>query len=440
AGAITEATASVAIPVAAKAPLSNPASTPAVPDPGSFAAFAAALLQGRADAGESPLSWKDVAALWNRLAETSVAAEKVDHLARAMARCRGGEVRYLTKILTGNLRIGLQEGLVEEALALAFQAEPSTMREAHQLTGDLGEVAVLAREGRLKAADLVPFRPVQVMLASPEPTASAIWSRAEAWTSAPGTPPEVWIEDKYDGIRCQVHRVGSRAALYSRDLKEITAAFPELAAAALRLPQDVILDGELVAMENGRPRPFGDLQRRLGRRERDLFLETEVPVAFVAFDLLWASGAGWLRRPLAERRTALDGLALAPPFQIAPGRRAASVSDLDAAFDAARASGNEGLMIKDLRSPYTPGRRGIAWIKFKRALATLDCVVVAAEYGHGRRNGLLSDYTFAVRDADTGTLRILGKAYSGLTDAEIESLTEHFLARVLRRHPAQRPP
>lgn len=397
---------------------------------------AAALLEARTDGGGPPPSWQEVAALWNRLAETNVAAEKVDHLARAMARCRGTEVRYLTKILTGNLRIGLQEGLVEEALALAFRAEPSTVRAAHQLTGNLGEVAVLAREGRLESADLVPFRPVRVMLAFPEPTAAAIWSRAEGWPAAPGKPPEVWIEDKYDGIRCQLHRVGARAALYSRDLREITAAFPEVAEAALRLPQDLILDGELVAMESGRPRPFGALQRRLGRRERDLFLEAEVPVAFVAFDLLWASGVGWQRRPLAERRAALDGLApaLTPPFLIAPGRSAASVSDLDSAFEAARAAGNEGLMIKDPRSPYMPGRRGIAWIKFKRALATLDCVVVAAEYGHGRRNGLLSDYTFAVRDADTGTLRVLGKAYTGLNDAEIERLTERFLGRVLQRH------
>jgi len=394
---------------------------------------AAALLPDQAAPQEHPLMVSDLTRLWDALAGAASVAEKSDHLAAALRRCRSREARWLTKILTGNLRIGLQEGLVEEAVAVAFDADPAAVRDAHQLTGRLGEVAVLARDRRLGEADLAPFRPVKVMLASPEPTASAIWSRAEGWAAGAGSAPDVWIEDKYDGIRCQLHRVGSRVALFSRDLKDVTAAFPEIAAAGLQLTADVILDAELVAMEGGRARPFGDLQRRLGRRERDLFLETEVPVTLVVFDLLWKSGRGWLRHPLSERRTALESLALAPPFLIVPGRRATSAPDLEAAFEAARAAGNEGLMIKDPRSPYTPGRRGMAWIKLKRALATLDCVVVAAEYGHGKRSGLLSDYTFAVRDADTGTLRILGKAYSGLTDVEIERLTGHFLERVIQR-------
>jgi DNA ligase-1 len=231
-----------------------------------------------------------------------------------------------------------------------------------------------------------------------------------------------------------LHKVGQRAALYSRDLKEITATFPELAAAARGLPADFMVDGEIVAMRGEEILPFAELQKRLGRREVDLFLRDEVPIQLVAFDLLWHGGESFLDRPLKERRQTLESLAPWPKgFRLARITPANSVAEIENAFDAARERGNEGLMIKDPAGIYAPGRRGLSWLKLKKALATLDCVVVGAEYGHGRRNKVLSDYTFAVRDEATAELKTIGKAYTGLTDAEIAQLTEHFLKKAVRQ-------
>jgi DNA ligase-1 len=300
------------------------------------------------------------------------------------------------------------------------------------MLGDLAEGATLAREGRLHEATLTPLRPIAVMLASPEPDATSVLERASAWT-APHGPRDVWIEDKYDGIRCQLHKQGDRVALFTRDLKEITATFPELTAAARTLPGSVILDGEVLGMEGDQVIPFTVFQRRLGRSEGDLFLQTEVPVRFLVFDLLHHDGVDWIHRPLRERRAALESLGLPERFTLARITRVSTADAIDQSFLAARARGHEGLLIKDPESGYTPGRRGLSWLKLKKAYATLDCVVVRAEYGHGRRHGVLSDYTFAVRDDHDGRLRVIGKAYSGLTQEEIAGLTTHFLGRVLRQ-------
>lgn len=382
-------------------------------------------------AGPTP-TLDDVQTLFTQLAAARGPTEKEPLLREFLRRCGPQEARFLVKILTGDLRIGLKEGLVGEAVAQAFHRSAESVRSAHQILGDLGETAALARADRLAEAGLTPFRPFRVMLASPEPDAASILERAAAWSS-PGELPNLWLEDKYDGIRCQLHQRGSRVTLYSRDLKDVTDTFPELVAAARRHPGEWILDGEVIAMDGERVLPFAELQRRLGRREGDLFLGDEVPVRYLAFDLLWSQGQDWMRRPLRERRQALDALDLPASFRRAHLTPATSDQDIDAAFLAARARGNEGLMIKDPASPYSPGRRGLNWLKLKRALATLDCVVVGAEYGHGKRHGVLSDYTFAVRDERTQELKVIGKAYSGLTNAEIDRLTEHFLARVVRQ-------
>ena len=245
----------------------------------------------------------------------------------------------------------------------------------------------------------------------------------------------MWLEDKYDGIRCQLHKVGGRVALYSRDLKDVTSTFFEIVDSANILTQDVVLDSEIVAMRGQDVLPFAELQRRLGRRQGDLFMREEVPIKLVVFDLLWSQAQSLLNRPLLERRLALEGLKPLPHnFVLAHITQAKSAEEIDAAFDAARGRGNEGLMIKDPKSPYTPGRRGLTWLKLKKAFATLDCVVVGAEYGHGKRNKVLSDYTFAVRDEQTGELKVIGKAYTGLTDAEIAQLTAHFLKTAVRQH------
>jgi DNA ligase-1 len=330
--------------------------------------------------------------------------------------------------------------LVEEAIAQAFDARPETVRQAHLLLGDIAETAKLAWERKLDQASLVPFRPVKVMLASPEPTAEEVWNRVKEAHAGRGLPTEgagfqVWIEDKYDGIRCQMHKVGTRVALYSRDSKEITATFPDLADSLRTLPADCILDGEIVAMRGDQILPFSELQRRLGRREEDLFMREDVPAKLVIFDLLWLNAETRLTLPLKERRLILETLQPLPDsIRLARITRAPSAEAIEETFAAARRRDNEGLMIKDPESPYTPGRRGLAWLKLKKPFASLDCVVVGAEYGHGRRSKVLSDYTFAVRDEVAGRLKVIGKAYSGLTDAEIDRLTSHFLSTATRQH------
>lgn len=351
---------------------------------------------------------------------------KVPRLRTFLERCTALEAKYVLKIITGDLRIGLKEGLVEEAVAVAYAQPLREVQQAHLLLGDVGATARLAAEGRLSEATLVAFRPVKFMLASPEPTAAAVWERVREKTE--------WLEDKYDGIRCQMHKAGRRVAMYSRDLKEITGTFLELADAAHRLGADAVFDGEVIAIRGERVLPFAELQKRLGRREADLFLHEEVPIRYVVFDLLWLNGEMLLSKPLRERRRLLESVQPLPScIRVAPLFAAGSAAEIEAAFEAARGRGNEGLMIKDPASAYTPGSRGLAWLKLKKALATLDCVVVGAEYGHGKRSHVLSDYTFAVRDEATGELKTIGKAYTGLTDAEILGLTRHFLQVATRR-------
>jgi len=304
-------------------------------------------------------------------------------LTAALDRCGPTEARFVVKILTGALRIGLKEGLLEEAVAQAVQIPAEEIRSAHQILGDLGETARRAKLGQLGEAGLTPFRPFRVMLASPAPDAAALLARVAEWapgsTRESGVLPPIWLEDLYDGIRCQLHKVGDRVALFSRDLKEITESFPELAAAARRLSGDMILDGKVVAMDGDHVRPIGELPCRLGRRERDLFLGGEIPVRYLAFDLLWSDGTEWWREPLARRRAAMEAIALPEEFRRSQRTPASSAAEIDAELTAARARGNEGLMIKDPGAPYTPGRRGLTWLKLKRARATLDCGVAGAD-------------------------------------------------------------
>jgi len=239
----------------------------------------------------------------------------------------------------------------------------------------------------------------------------------------------VWLEEKYDGIRCQMHKHQERSELFSRDLHKITSQFPDLARAALALDRDFIIDGELLAWREGRALPFAELQKRLGRKGDDFFLGAEIPVALSCYDLLWLNGRSLLKETLATRRELLAELLQreVPNISLAPVQQAQSPVEIEAAFLAARQRGNEGLMAKDPRSLYTPGRRGLGWLKLKKAYATLDVVVVGVEYGHGKRREVLSDYTFSIRDPDNDRLLTVGKAYSGLTDEEIAQLTQHFM-------------
>jgi len=366
-------------------------------------------------------------ALFEDLHKTRGPIGKTELLQARLEKISPIEGQYIVKILTGDLRIGLREGLVEEAIARAFNPSLDDVKEAHMLLGDIGKTALLASRGELAQAELTLFRPIKCMLASPEPTAEAIWSRFVA-----ESPNEsvVYVEDKFDGIRAQLHRSTKRVEIFSRDLRRITDQIDEIAERARAFSDEVILDGELMAFEHGKKLSFFDLQKRLGRKREsvDLFAapSADVPVVFVAFDLLWLNSCSLLKTPLRERRELLRSLTTPAQFQVAEISPAKSAEEIEAAFQLARRRLNEGLMIKDPDSHYTPGRRGMSWFKLKKELSTLDVVVVAAELGHGKRNHVLSDYTFAVRDEESGNLLPIGKAYSGLTDSEIAELTEHF--------------
>jgi DNA ligase-1 len=335
------------------------------------------------------------------------------------------EATYVIKILTGDLRIGLREGLVLDAIATAFDRPADDVRKAAMAAGDIGAVAVAAKRDTLGAVEVAYGTPIGFMLASPIAYGGPYAEFADGG----------WIvEDKYDGIRVQAHKRGDRVALFSRTHTDIGNAFPEIVEALRATAGDAILDGEVVAMRDERVLPFRELQTRLQRKDPPPALVAEIPVRFVVFDVLARDGTFVLDVPLVERRgllaETLSGrdprVALAPWSTLETG---ASAEVVHARFDDARARGNEGLMFKRTDAPYAPGRRGKWWLKLKRELSTLDCVVVAVEWGHGKRAKWLSDYTFAVRDG--AELVVVGKAYTGLTDAEIVANTDWFLARQL---------
>jgi DNA ligase-1 len=340
---------------------------------------------------------------------------------RILASCRDPlEAKYVIKIMTGDLRIGLREGLVIEAIGLAFDAPHHDVRRAAMAAGDIGSVAVAARHHSLHGVHIAYGAPIGFMLASPIQYGSAYKELHDA----------KWIvEDKFDGIRAQAHKSGDKVRLFSRTLNDVSHSYPEVVEALRAVSGDFILDGELVAQRNGSVLPFRYLQARLQRKVVTNELLAEVPVAYMCFDLLAFGDEFLLDEPLAHRRERLlNAVHPRPHLDIAASNEIANGADaLHNRFEDARARGHEGLMLKRADSPYHPGRRGKWWLKLKRELSTLDVVVVAVEWGHGKRAKVLSDYTFAVRGEHEEMLTI-GKAYSGLTDAEIAELTQWFLS------------
>ena len=391
---------------------------------------------GHAPPPEVSPTLPEVAAAFSEIEAASGPARKSAILRDLLDRSDPGTAKAIVKVLSGDLRIGLREGLVEAAIAKAFDRPLDDVKWAGMLVGDVGRLAGLARDDALASASLALFHPLKFMLASPAEDAAEIINRLG---------PEVWVEDKYDGIRAQLHKRGADVRLYSRDLHDVSTGYPEVVEAARSLAWDGILDGEVLAWRDGIVLPFIALQGRLGRKSPSAAIQADVPVIFVAFDALAVGPGGdepvepLLRLPLAERRARLDALDL--PSADDGGRFARShlvvatdVDALEAAFTESRARRNEGLMVKDPESRYAPGRRGLGWLKMKKALATIDCVVVGVEVGHGKRHGVLSDYTFAVRDTATDKLVNIGKAYSGLTDAEIAEMTRWFEAHTIARY------
>ena len=388
---------------------------------GDLGDMASEILEGHR--GSAQLSLEDLAASFATLATLRGGGQKLAALEELLRQASAGEAKYIAKIITGDLRIGLKESLVEEAIAQGWDQPIKQVRRANMLTGDIAATLRLAAASQLSTAGLQLFHPVGFMLAA------AAETPAEALEYF---PEGALVEQKYDGIRAQAHKSGRTVKLFSRTLDEI-AEFPELYPGLAALAGEFVLDGEIVAWRDARPLPFTELQKRLGRKQADMWLLQDIPARFMVFDLLYQDGELLLDHGLVDRRQRLERLFAPEPIgeiQLGWTERCRSVEQLEAAFAAALAQGHEGLLLKNPSSPYTPGQRGRHWFKLKRPLATLDVVVTAVEYGHGKRRGLLSDYTFAVRDEDR--LLNIGKAYSGLTDAEIREYTDYFLKHTVR--------
>src|ERR1051326_8267755 len=372
------------------------------------------------------LSLGDTDTLLVKLSTTRGKNAKTDLLTKILMKATPLEAKYLVKLLSGDLRIGLREGLVEDAIARAFKQPLAAVSLANMLRGDIGEAAVRARAGALNEVEMRLFHPLKFMLATP---ASDLGDIARTM------PAEFFVEDKFDGIRSQAHVKDNRVAIYSRTLDEISPRFPELIDPLAALRTDVIIDGEILTARGEEILPFADLQKRLGRKVISAEMLASTPVVFVCWDLLYENGKGLIDEPLRARRAQLQQIIPggAGTVRLSQTKLFDDVAALDEEFDAARARGNEGLMIKDPASSYKPGRRGREWLKLKKELATLDVVVTAVELGHGKRRNVLSDYTFAVRRSeDNPELLNIGKAYSGLTDLEIAEMTEWFRAHTLQ--------
>ena len=379
---------------------------------------------------DNDVSLAEVARLFEDLAAARSQVQKAELLARAFQRASPGDVKYIVKIITGDLRIGSKESLVEEAIAKAFERPLTEVRRANMMTGDIGETLRLAAENRLDHAVVRLFHPIGFMLATPVESAGELFDQEVAEQE----DPPLLVEDKYDGIRAQVHKdVTGKIRIFSRTLDEVTE-FPELIQPMRTLRGDLILDGEILAWRNSRPLPFTELQKRLGRKQIDMFLQADIPVKYVAFDLLYQDGELLLDEPLGKRKTRLDGIFMNAPeaLRLASHAKCKTAGEVQTAFRNALAAGHEGIVAKAADSPYTPGRRGGYWFKLKEPYATLDVVVTAVEYGHGKRHRVLSDYTFAIRDGER--LLNVGKAYSGLTDVEIREYTDFFLKHTIEDH------
>ena len=482
---------------------------------GDLGAAAFDLLQGRghesANGDGRPLDLGDVADAFDQTARARTTAIRSATIEALLRRAAPLETKYLLKLMLGDMRIGVKQSLIEEAIAVAAShsgttAEVAEVRHAVMLEADLSRAVERAFAGTLAEARMRLFHPLGFMLASPIETPEEAVARftakpakssaakpkkrrgrnaadvlpehaaeeglAEDVEAEAGQEPHhqqdntihALIEDKYDGIRAQVHCADpeqpGRVAIYSRNREDITESFPELAEAFAKFTgaSGLIFDGEILGWDIAAERalPFSILGQRIGRKRVDDAIRRSIPVVFMAFDLMFAGGDLLLPLPLRERRARLEKIvagqrdvAVSPlngepqhllfstdaavdveRLRLSPAKLAESAEGIDQAYSDARARANEGVMIKSAGSAYLPGRRGLAWLKLKRELATLDVVITGAEYGHGRRAGLLSDYTFAVRGAE-GELLNVGKAYSGVTDAEIAELTEWLKAHTL---------
>jgi DNA ligase 1 len=388
-----------------------------------------ASARDRAPAPTASLELRDVDSTFDALSAVrgkSSGAERARILDDLFSRATADEQNFLANLMVGEVRQGALEGVLLEAIAKAAGLPADRVRRAAMMAGDLGTVARAAlgedRETALAEYQLQLFRPVQPMLADSAPTV------IEAL--AAGIPAAV--EWKLDGARIQVHRQGDRVAVYTRSLNDVTAAVPEVVEAVAALEaRELILDGEVIALApDGRPLSFQDTMRRFGRRIDVLKLRDELPLTAFFFDALLHDGDTLVDDPLASRLARLDAI-ITPALKV-PRIITESAEDAAEFQRAAIASGHEGVMVKLMSAPYAAGRRGSAWIKVKEA-RTLDLVVLAIEWGSGRRQGWLSNIHLGARDPAAGGFVMLGKTFKGMTDEMLEWQTREFLAREVRR-------
>jgi DNA ligase-1 len=370
------------------------------------------------------LSLVDVDAAFEQLTRTTgrgSAAERRRLLADLFGRATTSERDFLGRLIVGELRQGALSGLMAEALAAAAGVQADDVRRALLLAGDLRQVARAALtdgQSGLARFSLQLFRPLQPMLAQP----------AEALDEALGDLEEAALDWKLDGARVQVHKEGQDVRVFSRRLNDVTVAVPELVEAVRAIPVgSLVLDGEVIALSTeGSPQPFQVTMRRFGRKLDVQALRRDLPLTPFFFDLLHLDGEDLLDRPAAERFAALAEAL--PPSLVVPRLVTTDATAAAAFLGEALGRGHEGVMVKDLRSTYEAGRRGRAWLKVKAA-RTLDLVVLAAEWGHGRRRGYLSNLHLGARDPAAGELVMLGKTFKGLTDEMLTWQTQQLLAR-----------
>jgi ATP-dependent DNA ligase I len=349
-------------------------------------------------------------------------AQRRQQLSALFARATEPEREFLVRLLAGDLRQGALEGVMTEAVARAAGVPAEEVRRAHQLGGSLPEVAQAALGGTgpgdaLRGFTLRVGRPARPMLAASAPDVAAALGRISPAAA----------EWKIDGIRIQVHRAGHDVAVFTRTLDDITVRVPEIAEAALSLPVTaVVLDGEAVALApDGRPRPFQVTAARTASQADVGRMREQTPLTPFLFDLLHLNGADLIDAPASERHRLLAEIV--PAALLTPRIVTTDLAVADAFLADAVARGHEGVVLKSLDAPYRAGRRGGEWIKVKPR-HTLDLVILAAEWGHGRRRGVLSNLHLGARDPETGGLVMLGKTFKGLTDEMLAWQTERLLA------------
>ena len=370
---------------------------------------------------EKPLTLLEVREVLEAIAEASGqrSRERKERLIESLlGRASPLEVKYLVKIMLGEMRTGLREGLMEIAVSKAFSVPLERVQTASMIAGDIAEVAAICMKEGLRGISSLRFkvfRPIKLMLAQ---TAD---SPDEALKEHGG---KTAFEYKLDGARIQIHKSGSKVRIFSRRLTDVTRSLPEIVE-AIQLevePQEAIMEGEVIALgKDGNPLPFQHLMRRF-RRVYDIERMIEnIPVELHLFDLIYMDGESLIDTPYVERRRRLGEAAggILLTRQIVTDDPAEAERFLEEAVN----KGHEGLMAKRLNSPYTPGIRGTHWLKIKKTLEPLDLVIIAAEYGTGRRHKWLSDYHLAARDEETGEFLMLGKTFKGLTDREMEEMT-----------------